>query len=304
MNLSTFEVFKSLKSDNYGIKVEGDTLKKCQKVILSIAEDVISICEKENIWYELGGGTALGAIRHQGFIPWDDDIDINILGRDFELLKKKVYEYYGNKYTFLDYSVSDYGLAMGKVMLNNTIFRDRESYGSDNCGFFIDLFLVENVPDNPFIRKIHGTLCMISGGLLSCRKFYKNRKFLLDLTKENPEVRKTVNTKIRIGRLVSFLSISKCAAITDGIYGWCKNDKSKYVSIPSGRKHYFGGMYKRDLLLPTEEATFEGHKWKVVKNYSEYFTNLYGPKYMELPSEEKREHHVLLELKFPEKTEE
>ena len=154
------------------------------------------------------------------------------------------------------------------------------------------------------VRKVHGTLCMISGGLLSCRKFYKNRKFLLDLTKEDPEVRKTVNTKIRIGRLISFLSVSKCAAITDGIYGWCKNDESKYVSIPSGRKHYFGGMYKRDLLLSTEEAMFEGHKWMVVKKYSEYFMNLYGPKYMELPPEEKREHHVLLELKFPENTEE
>ena len=164
MNLSTFEAFKSLKSNDYGITVKGDTLKMCQNVILGIAEDVIAVCEKENIWYELGGGTALGAIRHQGFIPWDYDIDLNILGKDLEVLREKIYEHYGNKYTFLDYSTPEYGLAMAKVMLNNTVFRDRESYGSENCGFFIDLFLVENVPNNVVLRKLHGTLCMISGG--------------------------------------------------------------------------------------------------------------------------------------------
>ena len=134
---------------------------------------------------------------------------------------------------------------------------------------------------------------------MSCRKFYKNRKFLRDLTKDDPDVRKTVNTKIRIGWLVSFLSVSKCATITDRIYGLCKNNHSKYVSLPSGRKHYFGGMYPRELIIPTEAVAFEGHKWQVVKRYPEYFTNLYGSNYMELPPEEKREHHVLLELKFP-----
>lgn len=303
MKLSTSVLFKKLNTDEIGVSVEGDTLTKCQKVILGIAEDVISVCEGEQIWYQLGGGTALGAVRHGGFIPWDDDIDLNVLGKDFERLKKKMKEKYPQKYEFLDYSVNDYGLPMGRVMLKKSIFRDRECVNSENCGFFIDVFQLENVPDNVLLRKLHGVSCMISGGLLSCRKFYRNRSFFLMLCQSNPEIKSSVKVKIFLGGLISFIPLSFCARITDYVYGMCKNESSKYVSFPAGRKHYFGEMYLREGMINTVTMPFEGHNWQVAQDYDGYFKTLYGSDYMTPPPKEKQEHHVLLELKFPEEME-
>ena len=299
MKLSTFEAFKTVSAGALGITVEGETLEKCQELLLHMAEDFIGLCEEENIWYQLSGGTALGAFRHHGFIPWDDDIDINVLEKDLETLKQKLAERFGDKYTFLDWRTPGFWLPMKRVMLNGSVYCDRESYGSDYRGFYLDLFPVVNVPDNRFLRKLHGTACMVAGGLLSCRKFFWNRRLLLGLAEENPEIKSAVWTKVLIGGLISFLPLSACAGFTTRIYRLCKNDNSKYVSIPSGRKHYFGEMYLRDEFVNTRPCLFEGHEWQIAAGIKAYMTALYGPDYMTPPPEEKREKHVLFELVFP-----
>ena len=87
--------------------------------------------------------------------------------------------------------------------------------------------------------------------------------------------------------------------LTRKVYSLCKNERSKYVSIPMGRKHYFGEMYERAGMMNTVTFPFEGHEWRVAKDYDAYFTALYGSDYMTPPPPEKREHHIILELKFP-----
>ena len=299
MNLATGILFKHLDEGSVGIRIEGELLKKCQKVLLSMAEDFISMCEHEGIWYELGGGTALGAVRHGGFIPWDDDVDINIKSKDFEKLGGLVEKYYPGKYAFIDHTTPDYAQVMGRFVLKNTAYSDRITVDSEHKGFFIDIFTIENVPDNAILRRIHGIICMISGGLLSCRNFYRSRKVYLDILKRAPSVKKVVWTKMFIGFCISFISCKGWGKITRKIYSLCKNEQSKFVSIPSGRKHYFGEMYEREDMMETLDFPFEGHKWMVAKNYGNYFTVLYGHDYMIPHSPKKREVHMVLELKFP-----
>lgn len=298
MKWRTFEAFKLLNEDDRWIKIEDETLQKCQKVILGIVEDVIRVCEKEGIWYALGGGTALGAVRHRGFIPWDDDADLNILGKDFERLGEAIVKEYGSKYVFLNYKVSDYGLAMGKIMLTDGIYRDRASADSKNCGFFVDLFPIENVPDNKLLRKLHGTLCMGVGLCLSCRKFYHSRAFMNEVAKTNPQLKTVIRMKIVIGWLLSLISLSGWATIADKIYGLCKNENTAYVTIPSSRKHYFEGMARREMLTVTAPAEFEGRMWAVAADRDGYLKRLYGPDYM-TPPKGQPEHHMLMELQFP-----
>ena len=77
------DAFKNLKSGDL-VTVDDEMLKKIQNVLLGILDDIITVCEKYKIPYTLGGGSVLGAVRHQGFIPWDDDIDVNFSRRDYE----------------------------------------------------------------------------------------------------------------------------------------------------------------------------------------------------------------------------
>ena len=300
MNLSTMTAFKTLNYDGIGIAIEGDVLRKCQKVILKIAEDVVGLLEKHGIWYQLSGGTALGAVREQGFIPWDDDIDLNVLGKDFETIGRLVEAEYPDTYVFHYYNTPGYGIPIGRIVLKNSVFLDRDGVGVPDCGFFIDLFPIENVPDNPALRKLHGYLCQAAGGLLSCRKFFKNRSFFRALAAQNPEIRTVFRIKIALGGLIAFLPLPACARITDHVFGLCRDENSEYVAIPSGRKHYFGEMYRRSGMIGTEAHVFEGHRWQVAKDYDAYFKVLYGPDYMTPPPPEAREHHIIMKLVFPE----
>lgn len=300
MNLSTVEAFKNVNtSSGKFIHLEGSLLRKYQLILADMADDIIQLCDKENIHYHLGGGSALGAVRHGGFIPWDDDMDINIMGYQRTLFIKKFKKKYQNKYHIQSYDTPEYGMDISRIRLKNSISRSREDLRSKECGFYIDIFFLENVPDNFIIRKVHGFFCLMFGFLLSCRNFYKNRILMRELEKSNPGLKKVFEFKIIIGGLLSFASVRRWAIITHWCYSLCKNNHSKYVSFPSGRKHYFGEMYLRKDMENTIKKPFEGRKWCVPKGYDKYFKALYGENYMTPPPPEKREKHILLELKFP-----
>lgn len=297
MKFSTVDAFKRIKFKN-SVLLEGDLLRRYQLELLRIAEDIVSVCEEEKIIYHLTGGSALGAVRHGGFIPWDDDLDIDILGDDFDrfiIAFKKKYE---NKYQIHAQNTKEAGMTINRIRLKNSIARGREDIGNEECGFWIDVMRIENTPDNVLLRHIHGFLCLLFGFMLSCRNFYKNRKLMLALANENSSAKTVFKIKIAIGFMLSFMSVADLTLFTDKIYGLSKNENSKYVSVPSGRKHYFGELYLRSGFVDTVDMTFEGHKWKIPKDYDGYLKNMYND-YMRIPEENEIEKHIMLELKFP-----
>ena len=85
MKLATTECFKQLSKKNPKlITLDDKQIAKVQEVSLKMLREIVDICEKNDIVYHLTGGSALGAIRHKGFIPWDDDIDIDMARKDIE----------------------------------------------------------------------------------------------------------------------------------------------------------------------------------------------------------------------------
>lgn len=300
MSLSTVSVFKRLNFDSgkFIVLSEGQ-LKQYQRYILEIARDVIGVCEKEKIQYHLTGGSALGAVRHNGFIPWDDDIDIDILGEDFDRFIECFLKEYNAKYWVHTCETPDYGMSLVRIRLKGTICRTREDLNNEECGFYIDIFRIENTPDNFMLRQLHGFLCLGMGFLLSCRNFFKNRKLMIEIAQHDVKLKIPFYIKIGVGFLASIFSVTKWATMTQRIYGMCKNNQSKYVAVPAGRKHYFGELYLRTEFVDFSEMEFEGNMWKVPKGWDGYLKHMYG-NYMVVPEEQDREKHVVLEIKFPE----
>ena len=300
MNLRTTDVFKNLANNKSSklIILNEKQLKSLQQTTLKIAEDVISICEDMNINYHLTGGTALGAIRHNGFIPWDDDMDIDVARKDYSKLIKAIKEKYSNKYYIHNpYNKEGHNIPATQIRLKNTIVRGCADADGTQCGAYLDIAIMENTYDNKILRKIHGSISLLLGFIVSCRKFNKDRKYLLELAKDNEDAIKIFKTKIFIGKIFSFMTLRRWTIIYDKWNQICKNENTKYVTVPTGRKHFFGELYERKDFYETRKVKFENKMWNVPKNYDKYLKHMYD-NYMALPKKENIEKHALVEFKI------
>lgn len=248
MKLQTTDLFKKLSLSNKNlISLNEEQLKKLQETILLIADDIIGICEENNINYHLTGGSALGAIRHNGFIPWDDDMDIDVARKDYDKLINLIKKQYGDKYYIHNPRNSDgFNIPATQIRNKTSIVRGCIDANNTQCGAYIDIAIIENTFDNPILRKIHGLGSLMFGFIVSCRKFYQDREYLLKIVKDNKEARKIFKTKINIGRLFSFLTLRRWTIIYDCWNRLCKNENTKLVTVPTGRKHFFGELYNRE----------------------------------------------------------
>ena len=128
-------------------KVEEEAYKR---IPLEIMEDVAKFCDKNCINYSLAYGSLLGAIRHKGYIPWDDDIDIYMLRKDYEIFRSK---YCSHKYKLIDLSTnSSYPICVSKVYDPSTQYYYKSRIKRE-WGLFIDIFILDNIPDDEVVRK-------------------------------------------------------------------------------------------------------------------------------------------------------
>lgn len=132
-----------------------EELLQVQQIQLEMAKEVRRICEKHGIEYFLESGTMLGAVRHKGVIPWDDDLDLGMMRADYKRFMEIAPKEIDPQYIVEEWhSEHAYGMPFGKIVKNGTLYVETISQKCDlNHGIFIDIFPFDEIPDDPEIQK-------------------------------------------------------------------------------------------------------------------------------------------------------
>lgn len=258
-------------------------VKEIQRVLLMVLEDIDRICRKHGLQYILIGGTAIGCIRHKGFIPWDDDVDVAMTRHDYEIFTRIIRQEYPDKYRLTDaIRENNYGKNIPKLRLNGTVYKTLLKIDPEDREITADIFIIENVENISLFKYLHGMLCLLMGFLLSCRRLADNEAFFGSIYKG-----KDYRIKVIAGKLLRFASLDKWAHWTESVYSMCKNHGSRNVSVPTDRRHFLGEIFPREIMCEVMVAEYEGRRFMIPKAYDEYLTQRYG-NYMEVPPPEKQ----------------
>ena len=298
--MNTFrDLLHSLKNDNILRELSAEETQKLRKVLMEAYTDLMACCEKHHLTMMLAGGSALGAVRHQGFIPWDDDLDVLMPRGDFEKLKEVFEDELGARYILSapNYSITVKG-RFPMMLVKDTVMADYIDNPDDELAKIkLDIFLIENIPENKIVRTFKGIWCTILMAAAGYVYFYEHSN---DRTwkymSKTEDGKRTYLRRQRIGRLLSFYNAKRWFNIIDKAFQYKK--ETRLLGVPSGRGHYFGEIRPRSTFLPTSKGTFEGMSVNLPGNPRDYLSNLLGADYMTVPPEEKRERHYIIDIRF------
>lgn len=277
-------------------KYNENVLKKLQGVELEMLHDFVRICDKHHLEYFGIGGTAIGALRHQGFIPWDDDIDLAFLRDDYEKFCEIVERDYSDKYYILRYETNkSYPLFTARMCKKNTVFQEHAMKNVE-CpfGIFLDLYAYDNVPDDSKAMKKQAYKAWFYSKLLILCSVKKP-----NLVQFNGAMKKIVLFMCKI----AYYAVKIMRLSTDKIYYNGKKVCVKYNDQETKMLAYlteakvYGSMIKRCDLFPLIELPFEDLKLKFPNNMHDMMTAYYGD-YMQMPPVEKRYNHCPYKLVF------
>jgi len=254
------------------------TLNEMRQIQLDILQKIDQFCRDNELQYSLSGGTLIGAVRHQGYIPWDDDIDIMMPRNDYEKFWKK----FQNKYNHL--KVQNYITDKHFSLWHTKVYDNRTYLVSpwEIDGVFVDVFAVDGIPSTKVEQKKY------------FQQLYKYKSWVGRCTKLPSNVFKEY-TDARARQIRNEFKILTCPFKKLAI----KRLHHFLDKYPFETSEYAGavmGMYgerecmKADVFRHYIELPFEDRKFKCVADYNTYLTHLYGD-YMQLPPEEKRKTH-------------
>lgn len=246
------------------------SLEEHQAVLLELLREFDRVCFKYDIKYILFAGSALGAVRHKGFIPWDDDLDIALLREEYEkLLAVPDNEWNKEYYMQSEYS-SHWPMYFSKLRKNNTacIEKYHPKDLQTHQGIYIDIFPIDNASNNTFVRKIQ----FYASKIVQAKSFFK-RGYETDSV-----IKKSVMLLSNAFPLKPFLKIVKMR----------KNETSKYVhSFLGGSINFKKGVFKRVWITDVVKVQFNDMMIPISAHYHDLLSMQYG-NYMVLPSEEER----------------
>ncbi|NLO09324.1 MAG: hypothetical protein GX129_05580 [Clostridiales bacterium] len=264
------------------IELTDEQVKGLQSNILDCLVEFDRICRAYNIPYAIDGGTLLGAVRHKGFIPWDTDADVVILRRDYErfyMVCKSKGGLDHKRFFLQDYTTDPYyRWGYSRLLLKGTRYvRAGYEHIPAQDGVFLDIFIMDGVPDNILLRRIHlFTSYCIQKTLWS-------------------EAGKRVHPNRLMRMWYSILSkiprnlVMKTQLLIANYNNKRKHELISHMCSPHPKDYPYG--FPKKIFKNLSEYEFEGHLFFGFSNYDWYLRSIYR-NYMKLPPIEERKTHI------------
>ena len=252
-------------------------LKEMQSLALIILEGINEFCNAREITYYLAYGTLLGAIRHKGFIPWDDDIDLWMKREDFNLFCEEFPKWGASHGLYVNSikTVNNYNRVQAKVCLSNTTLKENDRENPFEEGYFIDLFPLDGTPNNSVRRKWH----------LTKLQFLKN---IVTLSAYNRNATGVIAAVARLFRNIDTCRVLDAYEQIASKYS-CTNSEYLKVMAPGKKKGkdilIRSNNFSSSMLIPFENITA-----CAPSGYDNILRQIYD-NYMQLPPEEARKPH-------------
>ena len=266
------------------LQLDDEMLRKVQMVQLEMLLEVDRICKKCGIKYNIIAGTLLGAVRHGGYIPWDDDADVALLRPEYEKFRKACKtELDHTRFVFQDHrNTKGYRWGYGKLRRKDTLFlREYQEHMPYMQGIFIDIFPLDSVPDNYFLRSFKNFECFCVRKILWSK--------VGKLAEKNPLKKQVYKWLDKISEKTVFgyyhYMIRKA--------GRKKTRMVRILTFPTPNSEY---GYYRCWYENSTDTLFEGKVFQGIKDYDSYLSFKFG-NYMELPPVEKRKTHPVVAIK-------
>ena len=262
--------------------MESDSIELLHSIQLDMLVKFDKICGENGLTYFLDSGTALGAVRHHGFIPWDDDVDVGMPREDYNRLLELGSNGCLQDNLFLQTYKTDsaYPWPFAKVRLGDTFFPDFGVEKMKYKGIYIDIFPYDKVPSNTkravWRIKVSRLFWFIS--IFSRRDYPGSNFFSKILTAVLHVMPKGIG--VMLHRFYERYCIK-----------FNSKDTEVYTCYSWNMSQYHTYLFEESELFPTKKVSFEGKSLCIVNNPDAYLTKMYGD-YLVLPPEEKRKSHL------------
>ena len=254
-------------------------LEEMKQIEIDIMKKIDKICRENNLKYSLLDGSLIGAVRHNGFIPWDDDIDVMMPRPDFEKLKQILLNNNIENIKYMDCSTqSDCYYVFGKVIDTRTILKEKDVYEVKDFGVYIDIFPIDGLPSDDKKRE---KLMKKVGKLRNLRR-YAIHTNLSKMNKITNILFKIISIPVKI---YGYKRINKKAYNLIKSYDY--NDSEYVTLIYNDISIFKGKYYTKDFFEKTHYIKFEDTEFSIIDSYDIYLKDLFG-NYMQLPPEDKR----------------
>lgn len=265
--------------ENYVKKSYDGKVHKIRQLETEILSDVDRICKKHGIDYYLVGGSLLGAVRNEGFIPWDDDVDICMLREDFEKFRKICPKELSDKFAYQSYrDEKSTHYIYDKIRLKGTYFSSEHSNKYDDMenGVFLDVFVFDKTANSKLLQKLHVCLIVMLRRLINIR-----------WTKEPVKGKFAFISKL-ILPLVCLLPFGFYHGLFEKILRFFEKSKNSRYLLDGTGLYIKKGAFPAEWATGSKDIKFENNDFPGVIDADGYLTRWYGKNYINPPEISKR----------------